>query len=99
MANFEFLSVAATGVQVTTGVTSATTAIPANSVGDVPKHVRVQAIQNCYIRPGGASTVCTVNDLLLSPNEAVVLSVAGYTHIAHLQEANGARFNITPLES
>lgn len=96
---FEFFSVNATGTQATTGGTSAVTAIPNNAAGRAPKHVRLQSTGNCYVRPGTGSTTCTVNDILLSPNNHLVLSVAGFTHIAHLQETPAAKLNITPLES
>lgn len=99
MIQFEIFSVNATGTQVTTAGTSAATAIPNNAAGKVPKHVRLQSTGNCYVRPGTAGTTCTVNDILLSPNNHLVLSVAGFTHIAHLQETVGAKLNITPLES
>lgn len=92
------LVIGAVGLQVTTGGVSAVAAIPNCANGAIAKYVRVQAIANCYIRPGLAGTTCTVNDCLLSPNEALVLNVFGFTHIAHLQETAAAKFNITPLE-
>lgn len=85
------------GTQVTTGA-SAVTAIPTMQTGTPPKYVRLQALANCYVKPGYANSTCTVNDILLSPNEALYLYVAGFTHIASLQESVGAKFNITPLE-
>lgn len=99
MAQFDFVSVNAVGLQVTTGAASAVAAIPVNAAGKAPKHVRVQAIANCYVKPSLSGGTCTVNDILLSPNEALILDVNGFTHIAHLQESVAAKFNITPLES
>lgn len=99
MAQFDFITVGAVGTQVTTGATPVATAIPVNAAGKVPKHVRVQAIANCYVRPSSSTANCTVNDILLSPNEALILNVTGFTHISHLQETAAAKFNITPLES
>lgn len=99
MIQFEVFSVNATGVQATTGVTSAVAAIPNNAAGKAPKHVRLQSTGNCYVRPGTSGTTCTVNDILLSPNNHLILTVTGFTHIAHLQETVGAKVNITPLES
>lgn len=99
MANFEYVTIAATGIQVTTGAASAVTAIPNNSNGTKPKYVRLQAFSApCYVRPGLAATVATVNDAVLSPNEALVLNVSGFSHIAAIQGAAAEKFNITPLE-
>lgn len=99
MTTFDVYTVNAVGVQVTTGAAAVAQAIPVNAAGRVPKHIRLQALANCYVRPSTSSANCTVNDILLSPNEDVVLNVAGFTHLSHLQEAVGAKFNITPLES
>ena len=92
------LAFSATGLQVTTGGVSAVAAIPNCANGAIARYVRVQALANCYIKPGLSGSTCTVNDCLLSPNEAIVLNVNGFTHIAHLQETAAAKFNITPLE-
>lgn len=99
MIQFETFSVNATGLQVTTAGTSAVAAIPVNAAGRSPKHVRLQSTGNCYVRPGGAGTTATVNDILLSPNNHLILAVQSFTHIAHLQETAAAKLNITPLES
>lgn len=99
MAPFDFFSINATGVQVTSGASSAVVAIPTNAAGKAPKHVRLQSTGNAYVRPGTSGTTCTVNDFLLSPNNDNVLAVQGFTHIAYLQEGTAAKINITPLES
>jgi hypothetical protein len=99
MANFDFMSVNATGQQVTSGGTSAVVALPVNAAGKSPKHVRLQCTGNVYVRPGGAGTTCTVNDILLSPNNDVFLDTANFTHLAYLQETAAAKINITPLET
>lgn len=94
----EFFSVNASGVQVTTGTTSGVTPIPSDASGNRARRIRLQALGACYVRPGFAGTACTTGDLLLSPNEAVFLDVRQFTHVAHLQEAAGAKFNMTPVE-
>jgi hypothetical protein len=99
MANFESITIAAVGLQVTTGAASAVAAIPLNQNGTKPKYVRLQAITAvCYIKPGLAAAVATINDAPLSPNEALILNVAGFSHIAHIQSTAAEKFNITPLE-
>jgi hypothetical protein len=92
------LVIGTVGAQVTTGGASAVVAIPNNASGVIAKYVRLQATGNCYIKPGLVGSTCTVNDCLLSPNEALVLNVFGFTHIAYLQETAAAKLNITPLE-
>jgi hypothetical protein len=94
----DFFAVNATGVQVTTGAASAVVAIPNDASGNRARRVRVQALANCYVRPGFSTTTCTTGDILLSPNEAVFLDVKQFTHLAHLQETAAAKFNVTPVE-
>lgn len=98
MANYDFISVAAPGTQVTTSGTSSVTAIPNDSNGTRAKRVRLQALANCYVRPGFSGSTATTADILLSPNEALILDVRPFTHIAAIQEAAAAKFNISPLE-
>lgn len=88
-----------TGTQVTTSGTTARTVIPNDSNGTVARWVRVQALANCYIKPGDSTVTATVNDMLLSPNEAVLLDVRGCSNIAGIQETAAAKFNITPLDN
>lgn len=97
--NFDALTVASSGVQVVASATSATVAIPNTADGNKARYVRIQSTANAYIKPvvGGTST-CTVNDVLLSPNDDVRLSVHQFTHIAYLQETASAKINITPVE-
>lgn len=99
MAQMYFMSVNAPGLQVTTGAAAVASAIPVNAAGRLPKHVRLMALASCYVRPSTSVASCTVNDILLSPNEQIVLDVAGFTHISNLQDTAAAKFNITPLET
>jgi hypothetical protein len=98
MSAFDFLSVNATGVQVTSGAASAVVALPANAATRAPKHVRIQANGYAYIRPGTAGTTATVNDIMVSGSQDLIIYVGGFTHIAYLQETAAAKINITPLE-
>jgi hypothetical protein len=93
-----FCVIGAGGTQVTTGAASAVAPIPNDASGARARRVRLQALAACYVRPGFAGTTCTANDVLLTPNEALLLDVRAFTHIAHLQETPAARFNITPVE-
>ena len=95
----DLLVVNATGTQVTSGGSSAVVAIPNAADGNRARFVRVQSTGNAYVRPGTSGTTCTVNDILLSPNESLLLNVQGFTHIAYLQETSAAKINVTPLEA
>jgi hypothetical protein len=92
-------AVNAPGIQVTTSAASGTAAIPNDASGGRARRVRLQALASCYVRPGFAGTVCTTGDLLLTPYAAVLLDVAQFTHVAHLQETAGAKISITPVEA
>lgn len=94
------VQVAAPGVQVTPGITTASVAIPFDSGGTrLARFVRFQATGYAYVRPGAAAVTATVNDILLSGSEDLILNVSGCTHIAYLQETAAAKINITPVES
>lgn len=93
------IKIGATGTQVTTGGASTRTAIPNDSNGTLARWVRVQALANCYVKPGDGTVTATVNDMLLSPNEAVILDVRGCSNIASIQETAAAKYNITPLDN
>ena len=92
------VTVNAGGTQVTSGAASAVAAIPNDAAGIRARVVRLQSTGNAYVRPGFSGTTCTVNDILLSPNESLILNVKPFTHIAYLQETASAKINITPLE-
>ena len=93
------LTVAATGVQVTTGAASARQAIPNNASAGVAKYVFVSALSGAaYVRPGDSSVVATANDLPVVLSQGIVLNVTGMTHIAYIQETAAVKLNIVPLE-
>ena len=91
-------TVNATGVQVTSSGSSARVAIPNAADGNPARHLRVQALATAYVRPCNSTGVATANDILVTPNEQVILNVQGFTHIAYIQETASAKINITPLE-
>lgn len=98
--NFDFLSIAANGVQVTTGATTANVGIPTDANGvNRARYVRLAATGLCYVRPGNNTVTATASDILVIPGESLLLNVAGMTHIAHLQETAAAKLTISPVES
>lgn len=93
------IQVAATGVQVTSGIATASVAIPTDSAARPARYVRLQANGYVYVRPGAAAVAATVSDIMLSGSEELILNVSGCTHIAYLQETAAAKINISPVES
>lgn len=98
MAGFSAITVAAAGTTVTSGASSANVAIPNAADGNRARFVRIQATGFAYVKPGTSGVTATANDLMVSANETVILSVKPFTHIAYLQETAAAKVNIAPVE-
>lgn len=99
MANHDFLTVTVSGANITTGAASTAVAIPNASSGEVPKFIRVAAINACYVKLGTAGVAATSSDILVQPADAAVLSVPrGITHIAAIQDAAAGKVSVVPLE-
>jgi hypothetical protein len=94
------LTVATTGANITTGASSASVAIPNNSIGARPRYVRLAATAACYVRLGTASVTAAAGDMLVQPGdcECLVLNTAGFTHVAAIQVSAAGILNITPLD-
>lgn len=93
------ISVIAVGKTQTTAAASASTAIPLDSAGNVPRYIRVAAVTESYIKLGGASVAATANDILVQPADAVILAVSGATFIAYIQGTSTGKVNILPMEN
>jgi len=88
-----------TGVTVTTTGTSASTAIPTTSANTLPRYVRVTATVESYIKLGtGAGTTATVNDVMVQPADAILLSRSACTHFAVIQGTAAGKVNVQALE-
>lgn len=94
----DFLTVIATGTQVTTGAASSAVAIPNAADGNRARFVRVSAKAGAYIQPGPSGATATTGSIYVNASEAVYLNVNGMTHIAHLQDTAATTVNITPIE-
>lgn len=92
------ITILAPGVSAATGAASARSAIPTNSAGNAPNYIRVSARNECYVRVGTSTVVATANDTLVQPADAVILRVAGNTHIAYIQGTAAGLVNAVPLE-
>lgn len=98
--NGGFFTITTTGTSAATSETSARSAIPPNSSGNIPNYIRVAGRNECYVKIGDHGVVATVNDVLVQPADAVVLQVPkGVTHIAYIQGVSAGQVNISPLEN
>jgi hypothetical protein len=95
----DFITVLATGANITTSGTSARVAIPPASSGEIPRYVRVTSTAAAHIKLGGATVAAVAADLLVQPADSVVLAVPrGVTYIASIQDTAAGTVNIAPLE-
>lgn len=95
----DFLTVTATGANITTSGTSARIAIPTASSGEIPRYVRVTSTAAAHVKLGGAAVVAVAGDLMVQPADSVVLAIPrGLTNIAAIQDTAAGTVNIVPLE-
>ena len=93
------MTVAAVGFTAATGASTARTAIPADSAGNLPRYIRVAGINECYVKTGNSSVNATGNDMLIQPADSAILTVNGATHIAYIQGTSAGKVNVVPLEA
>ena len=93
------ISVAATGVKITTSGTSASSALPVANSGAVGFHVRIAATVAAHVRLGIGSATAVTTDLLVQPGDAVILRVpSGATHVAAIQASAAGIVVVSPVE-
>ena len=94
------ITIVATGVQILTGVSSASATIPVCSSGEYPRYIRIAASQPACVRIGTTAATATTNDMQVQPGDAVILQLPnGYTKIAAIQATVGGIVQISPLEN
>jgi|SRR5882672_1678373 len=93
------ITVFATGFTATTGAASARTAIPVDSAGNLPRYIRVAAINESYVKLGTSAVVATTNDILVQPADSLWLAVNNATNIAYIQGTAAGKVNVVPLEN
>jgi len=92
------LDVNLTGVNITTGAASASATIPNNQAGQVAKYVRIAATANAHVKVGKTTATATATDMLVTPNEAIILNVTGSDTIAAIQDSAAGTVNVVPIE-
>ena len=93
------ITATATGLTVTTGAGSATSLIPLDGGGSVPRYIRVAATSESYVRLGLPGVIATTNNILIQPADSSILTTNGCTTIAYIQGAAVGKVNITPMDN
>ena len=88
-----------TGFTASTAVASASSLIPLDGGGSVPRYIRVTATGESYVKLGAPGVVATTGDILIQPADSLILTTNGCTTIAYIQGAVGGKVNITPLDN
>jgi len=96
---YPICSVGAVGVTVTSGGSSAETAIPNDASGSTSKVVRITSNGTAHVKAVLTGTAATANDIMVGPGDGIFLHVQGFTHIAYIQQASGSKINIIPIEA
>jgi hypothetical protein len=96
----DFITVAATGVNIATSGTSASATIPNALSGQIPRYVRVSASAAAYIRIGKTTATAVTTDMMVQPGDAVVIHIPnGIDKIATIQVAAAGVVQVSPLEN
>ena len=94
-----FVTVTQSGFTAATGAATARNTIPTDSAGNLPRYIRVSAINESYVRIGGSAITATTNDVLVQPADSLIMSVNGQGYIAYIQGTSAGKINVVPLEN
>lgn len=93
------ISVGATGANVTTSGTSASTAIPNDSSGNKAKYCAISATAAVHVRWGAGAQTAVATDFMLNPNtQPVIIQTSNADNFAAIQDSTGGKVNIAPVE-
>lgn len=92
------LQIIQTGVNITTGAVSAGSALPVDSSGAVPRYVRISVTAATYVRLGPGAQTAVSTDMLVNPNDAVILATLGRTNVAGIQVTLAGVLQVSPVE-
>ena len=96
---FEYLTIHKTGVSIATTGTSASSALPTDSAGNVPRFVRIAATAPACVRLGIVGLTAVTTDVQIQPGDAIRLSTNGATYVAAIQVAGPGVVQISPIEN
>jgi hypothetical protein len=92
------LQIIQTGVNIATGVASVNSAIPVDSSGVIPRHIRIACTAAAYVRVGAGAQTAVATDMLVQPGDAVVMATLGRNNIAGLQVTAAGVLQVSPVE-
>jgi len=98
---FEAITYAGGGVQVTAGAASANVALPQTTSGKTARYIGVQTVAGtyAYVKFGKDNTVTASSaDAPVTSNEMRIFNVTGQSYIAYIQDTAAAKINIIPIE-
>lgn len=96
---FHAYSIAGDAVTVTSGSSSANTALPTAGDGNTARYVLLTGTGDVHVKLGYDNTVsATANDIMVGTTP-IVLNCRGYAYLAYIQESSGAKLNIAPVEA
>lgn len=93
-----YMKITTAGAGATTSGSSATIAIPNNSVGEKANRVLITVEGATYVLPGLSGATATTASIIVSHSAPLILDVYGLTHIAHLQLTAAQVITVTPIE-
>lgn len=92
-------TIMATGVNMTTGAASTSSALPNTLAGIVPRYVRITTTAAAHVRLGVVGLTAVATDVMVIAGESLVLEVPqGITHIAAIQDTAAGTVNVAPVE-
>ena len=92
------LQIITTGVNITTSGVSSGSALSVDSSGAVPRYVRISVTAATYVRLGTGAQTAVSTDMLVNPNDAVIMATLGRTHVAGLQVTAAGVLQVSPVE-
>ncbi|MBV4459178.1 hypothetical protein KVG96_14555 [Pseudomonas sp. COR58] len=93
------IQVVATGVNIATSGTSASSAIPNAQSGELPRYIRITASTGAYVRIGNGTVTAVNTDMMVQPGDAVIIAVSNLKNIAALQVTSAGVVQVSPLEN
>lgn len=97
--NTSSVMITATGVNITTGAASASSALPNASSGEVARYYRFTCTANAHVRIGPVGLTALSTDAMVVPGESLILECPrSYTNVAAIQDSAAGTVNVVPLE-
>lgn len=88
------------GINIVAVTTSAARTLPLNEAGETPRVIKIQAETSfAFVKLGSdAALSATLNDILVTPNEALYLNTRGMANIAAITRAATTQISVVPVE-